>query len=315
MYGEPVSWLVDTGCTVTLLSSSIYDRIPRGERPELEEYYGDLITGNGTAMDVEGQARMRLCMDGLELEHMVVVANTDGAGMLGLDFLLQHNATISVATGKVVLGQQVLKADCRTTQRTCSRVTVAETVVVPAGHRMLLPGRVSSPLAEGQWMVSPLSHTPGRKPLVVARSLVPGKGRCFPFEVMNPTEESVVLYKGTHAALVEPVEIAETKLGSPQKRPGPKGHMKRVEEVSLLPAELETMMKEIKTPYEEEVGEVIRQMLERRKGAFMLEGEPLGRTTLVEHGINTTTPIPLKQPARRFPIHQREEGEHQVQDM
>lgn len=315
VHGEPVSWLVDTGCTVTLLSSAVFHRIPEDRRPLLEEYYGDLVTGNGTSMDVEGQARMPIEIDGLVLEHDIVVANTDSPGMLGLDFLMQHDATIGVATGKITLGRKVVSADCKRTQRSCSRVTLAETVVVPAGHRMVLPGRVGSPLAEGQWMVGPLAHTPGNKPLVVARSLVEAKGREFPLEVMNPTEEDVLLYKGTHTALVEPVEVAGAQLPVREREDRSRKKVNMVAESPQLPAELQKMMDEQEVEMTGDLKREAQRMLARKRDAFMLEGDELGKTNLVQHEIHTNTQVPLRQRARRLPIHQREEGERQVQDM
>ena len=80
-------------------------------------------------------------------------------------------------------------------------------------------------------------------------------------------------------------------------------------------AERETMLTEIKHPMTSTEKEEVQQMLYRNQQSFMLEGEKLGRTDLVKHDIKTTTDKPIRQPPRRFPIHQREEGEKQVQEM
>ena len=56
-------------------------------------------------------------------------------------------------------------------------------------------------------------------------------------------------------------------------------------------------------------------MLIRNQKAFQCEGEPLGRTDRVKHHIETTDPTPIKQRARRFPIHQRDEGNRIVEEM
>ena len=91
--------------------------------------------------------------------------------------------------------------------------------------------------------------------------------------------------------------------------------MRKLAESIKLPPELETMVKAIEVPLEQGEEAEVRRMLARKRNAFMLEGDRLGRTDLIEHEIHTTAQIPLRQPARRFPIHQREEGEHQVQEM
>ena len=61
----------------------------------------ELITGNGTAMDIKGQARMTIEIGGIRVKHNVIIANTDNQGMLGLDFLVQHDPTINVASGRI----------------------------------------------------------------------------------------------------------------------------------------------------------------------------------------------------------------------
>ena len=313
---EPVLWLVDTGCTVTMLSLEVYNQIPRKDRPALSPFYGNLITGNGSVMEVAGQTRMRIAVDGLELEHDIIVADTDNQGMLGLDFMLQHDAVINVAGGKLTIGRRVVAAECKQVQRSASRVTLAETVVVPAGHRMLLPGRIGGGvLAEGQWMIGPLSHTPGNKAIAVARTLVDGQKNKVPFEVMNPTTEDILLYKGTHVALAFPAEVVDDVQPLGFEKTVTSERMNRVGLTAELPPELGRMVDEIGDSVSQGEKRAIKQMLHRKRSAFMLEGDPLGKTDLVHHEIHTTTQVPIKQPARRFPIHQREEGEKQVKEM
>ena len=58
----------------------------------------------------------------------------------------------------------------------------------------------------------------------------------------------------------------------------------------------------------------MRQLLERHKDAFQPEGQPLGKTQLIQHEIHTSSP-PIRQPPRRFPIGLREEGEKQIEEM
>ena len=54
--------------------------------------------------------------------------------------------------------------------------------------------------------------------------------------------------------------------------------------------------------------------MERHKDAFQLDGQPLGRTQLIQHEIHTLS-LPIRQPPRRFPIGLREEGERQIEEM
>ena len=67
-------------------------------------------------------------------------------------------------------------------------VTEAEEVVIPAGSRKIVPGKVpAGVLSEGSWMVESLSKPPGGKCVMVGRSLVEGgKGRVN-VEMFNPS--------------------------------------------------------------------------------------------------------------------------------
>ena len=42
-------------------------------------------------------------------------------------------------------------------QRRCARVTVAETVTIPAGKRIIVEGKMPYQVPEGDWLVEPLS--------------------------------------------------------------------------------------------------------------------------------------------------------------
>ena len=57
----------------------------------------------------------------------------------------------------------------------CYRVYLAEEVVIPAGHWMVVPGKIPAGiLPGGTWRVDSLKKTPGGKCVMVDRSLVEG---------------------------------------------------------------------------------------------------------------------------------------------
>ena len=51
----PVHWLIDTGCSVTILSIKKYLEIPEDKRPELYEYDGVLVSADDSPLNVYGQ--------------------------------------------------------------------------------------------------------------------------------------------------------------------------------------------------------------------------------------------------------------------
>ena len=55
-------------------------------------------------------------------------------------------------------------------------------------------------------------------------------------------------------------------------------------------------------------------LLKKHSSVFQLDAEPLGRTDLIRHNINTSG-HPIRQPPQRFPIGLREEGKKQIAGM
>ena len=54
--------------------------------------------------------------------------------------------------------------------------------------------------------------------------------------------------------------------------------------------------------------------MEKHRDVFQLDGQPLGRTQLTQHGIHTSSPL-ICQPPGRFPNGLREDGEKQIEEM
>ena len=81
-----------------------------------------------------------------------------------------------------------------------------------------------------------------------------------------------------------------------------------------LPEELQRVCKETQYDLSKEENRQLSRLLNKQKGVFKLEGEPLGRTHMVQHNIDTTGPR-IRQPPRIFPIGLRKEGEWQIQEM
>ena len=62
------------------------------------------------------------------------------------------------------------------TRNRCYKVPLAEEVVNPAGHRMVVPGKVPAGVLPGSsWMVDSLSKPRGGKCVMVGKRLVEGK--------------------------------------------------------------------------------------------------------------------------------------------
>ena len=321
LLGEEVEWLIDTGCNVTILSADVFNRIPVHRRPKLHKSEQRLGQADGTPLDVVGEIVVTLMIGPQKYRSRVIVASCLMDGLLGMDLLQLSGACLDLQNGTVRLcGREV--PTYRGGENSCCRVTVAETVTIRAGHRVIVETQPLTKVRDGNWLVEPLAK-PLSGMLAVAKSVVSGEKGFVPVEVMNPSGEDCVLYKGTHAATLQPVELVDRLQpdlakaeGNEENFPSTRG-VRRVSPVDpdKLEPEIEKLFEDIEHPLTQNEQGTVRAMLARNQGVFKTEGKSLGRTTLVKHDIKTTTEQPIKQRARRIPIHQREVAEQEVEKM
>ena len=316
-HGRDIDWLIDTGCSVTLMATRVYERIPDHEKPRLSPYTKVLTQAGGTPLEVLGMADMAVKVGQQRLRHTVIIADCVDSGILGLDFMIKHGGQIDLKSSTMKISNVTIPLVWQN-QQTCGRVAVAETVLVKAGHRMIVEARSPRCLPSGDWLLEPLAKPLANDTLAVAKTLSKGGSDSLLMEVMNPTESDVVLYKDTHAATVAPVDlfpevrsISQRDVETSRRVRSAKATKGRVE----LNPELEKLCEDIEYPLTGEENLAVRELLLRNQEAFKFKDRPLGRTDLVKHDIVTTTQQPIKQRARRFPIHQRDEGERLVKEM
>ena len=60
---ETARFLVGTGATVTLVSESLYNKLPMSLRPNLHVVTQTIMTANSTAFSVRGKAEFNVCID------------------------------------------------------------------------------------------------------------------------------------------------------------------------------------------------------------------------------------------------------------
>jgi transposase InsO family protein len=313
-----LDWLVDTGCSISIVSEKVYNEIPMVKRPTLEEQEMDLQAANGDNLRVLGKTQMRFKVGSHEYKHPIIVAELTNDGILGMDFLRTYGGSIDLKSNKIILDGQEVPTQVALDGRKCYRVTLAAKTMVPAGHRVLVSGKVKTGVlsTKTDWMVESLSKPPGGKCLLVGRSLVSGGSGRVTVEMFNPTDEDVFLNRGTQTALVHPVEM-EGELGdgkTPTKENQDREYVRKISADVSLPEELETLIEGVQCPLSTKEKRQLQNVLLRNKDVFQLKGEPLGKTDLVQHEIKTEGQ-PIRQPPRRYPLGLRSEGEKQVRDM
>ena len=282
------------------------------EKPDLKEYDKTLVSADGSPLKVLGKTTLNIQIGKKLVQHPTLVAEIADEGLLGTDFMRRHGMVIDFADNKLICKGETIEARCCTvgTERAC-RVIIAETTSIPPGSRMILQGKSTKPLANGTWLTEPLSHTPGQKPVILAKTIVKTCGTKLPVEVMNPTEDTVTLYKFTNLGILSRVHEPDVlcSIDEVEKDETPD----RVK--TKLTPEVEKILEDVQIEVDEQQKSQIRELLEDNVEVFATAENPYGHTDLVQHDIITTTEIPIKQAVRRPPFHMKEAANKEVSKM
>ena len=319
-----VEWLIDTGCTITIVSSRTFHHMKPDERPQLEPCPKRLLSADDSPIPVLGMATMNITVGTKLVQHQVIVADIADEGILGTDFFREHQVIIDFGRKKVICDGENIAARVRTSRDKCCRIVVAENTTIPAKSRTILPSKATRPLADGQWMVESLNKLPGNQPILTARTIVQTCGRDVPIEVLNPSDEDIILYKYTNIGLVsrvlEPevlcaIDCEQSKSADGKTNGDIPMAVDEKSENGTLPVELQKLVEGFQVPLTTEEKFRIEELLLQNKAVFALSGQPLGHTDLVQHEIVTSTERPIKQAVRRPPFHLRDEADKAVDKM
>jgi hypothetical protein len=144
--GKTVKFLVDTGSSLTFLSTATYQSMDAKDRPTLFPVERSLVQADGKSLSVQGNCFIMIHLGGRVIMHYTVVADITTDGILGIpDFLRDNDCLVDTARGMLRFRGIHVLCDADWTQVKCSRIAVAETVAVIDGRERVLPGRGVNP--------------------------------------------------------------------------------------------------------------------------------------------------------------------------
>ena len=143
--GTPIHWLIDTGCTSTIINYKNYMMIPEERRPELKEHPTVLVTADDQPLKLYGQAVFNIKFGSYWVRHAALVAEVTNDGLIGIDFLSQHGVTLNFSTKTISFHGEDLEAQCNRTQEKACRIAVTESITIPAGTRKIVQAKSSKP--------------------------------------------------------------------------------------------------------------------------------------------------------------------------
>jgi hypothetical protein len=308
-------WLVDTGTTDTIISVQMYNSMPADSKPALFPMKDKPEQADGSLLKSVGWALMDVRIGPVSLITPVVVAEITSDAMLGMDFLQMSKCTIDPYNEQLIFEEEVVQCNVRSSgKRTfCAKVTLRQTVTIPAGHEMLIPGKINkTPEIQGLGIVEPGTSKLKDAGAVVARVVVDLdkiKSDYLPVRVFNPTLSNLTVKKNTAIGTVSPVVEWETVDNKLESEINKQNSEKNVPE--QLQNLYEASIEELPEAYHARVGELLTEF----KDVFSTGDGDLGKTGAVKHHINTGTAPPIRQKPRRLAPAMQAEADKQIKDM
>lgn len=317
-----VDFIVDTGASVSVLDIGEYRRLASGySAGSLVSCSRNLKAVNGTSLPVYGETEITFKLGGRNHRHTFVVSEMPGySGIVGIDFCDHFQSSINFATGEFCLGD--VRVKCGRVQQAAAQLVVAHkrTLIFP-GREIFVKTRFVSPFSDEisvntsddrTCLVEPSSELREQYSCLVACVLVPCKKPAH-VVMLNMSSKTVCIPKDAVLGVASPV--CENKCS------------KRVQKDSLfsvspcdgsdnnLAPELEAMLEGARHQLSSPELALARKVIAGYSDVFALPGEPLGRTTLAEHCIDTGDTPPFREKMRRYAPAQLDEIDHEVDRM
>ncbi len=190
--------LIDTGTSVSIISERIVNKWSKKEQCSIASTDMEVNVANDMSLAVSGEVTVNLKLGGHLVSHKFTVTDISNEVLLGLDFLQSENCSIDITSNSLQWrGIELPLRDTSDRQWSC-RVTVIETVLVPAQTEMVIGGRLSEDERGVPYgMIEPALGLVKRNNLMLAPSLVSTKEGTVPVRLMNPTDTQATIYKGT----------------------------------------------------------------------------------------------------------------------
>ena len=291
-----VEFMIDTGCQVTILATSVYEKMceihPEVEL-ELTMCTQRLISADKSPLTVLGRIRLDIVFPGLQCDIWCVVAAIGTDGLLGTEALrscLPHQ--LDLRTGQLwAEGRSTLQLHQQrsTPVVSCSLITA---VVLPPDSEVVAEFCITGTRCDSCALIDPNWELTEEFGVMIGHTLVDATLQSANVLMIHLGEDEVVLPSGSLIGTLEPVlsvSVAQSMDYVP------------VAGTLLLPDYLEDIVRASHPSLGESGRQMLRDLLLKYVHVFPAPGEPVtGRSKTVLHEIETNNARPVRCGPRRL---------------
>ena len=328
LHGRVVRALIDTGASVSLVSSRLVRSFPFTLSYSARQC-PTVIGVSGQALSCFGITSIPVVAANVPFLHDFVVAELFHHDViLGSDFFVTSGCIIDLSSSLLRIGSEcvpldVVKSGVSQTAPAQSpgsplsspplaesvRACVSSTTVLQPQHAVLLPCTFSAPgSGDGVPLVTPLASFTAQYPtLSVSSPIVSAENVVV--EITNWGDDSVTLYSGKNVGTVEFVAVVDSSAESCASVSACSASSSSAVPVFDLPARLAVIDKFLSGACCHLSScdlAALRSLLVQYHDVFVLLPDDAGYCDIAPHRINTGAAVPIKQQARRLPFHQRQ---------
>ena len=311
--------LLDTGAACCLLSKAVFEAMPRSLH-HLANYPRDMKAVGNHTLSTLGDLVCDVVIQSKNYTiDMVVSSENESIGcILGMDFLQDYDCDIALRTGHLIIGDAKIKLRRESATNTIARIKLEDDVTLPPRTELAVSGR---PEAMNKRLTSlyscvepsPTMHRKSKQQILTGCAVVQTNARHITVPLMNTSDETHVLRKGTVIGIMR----ATSKVCTQETPYDPLGLGR--DRVSKLPNSSNSpncqqtkppctldhvapLMNDLATDITQAQRTELQETLLEYQDVFSSGPEDVGLTDMVEHTIDTGDSRPIRLPPRRLPI-------------
>lgn len=315
--GSPVRYLLDSGCTLNLISKKLFDQLPvRCVRGRIPFQYESGTLADGSSLPFYGQVDLVGRVRSEPIELSFVVADIEMDAILGMPFLQKHKCQLKCADFTVVMNGRLLRCTDQSGVDFVSSIQVLRDVSINAQSEQMVNCRLVNRVCATQGLLESSQLTASLGIALAASVYECGNEGRLSVRCLNPADESVSVPAGTiigkftgigrdqivddgYVNGVSTQEYASVNLADPIN--SVPQHLQSVYEEAVKVCPLYDQRKSIAT------------LLVKYGDVFSKGEEDQGLTNLVKHSIVTEAGTrPIKQAPRRLGPEKEAEVDRQI---